>query len=281
MSKQREDQEARWPDGSRLLISEPPLLVLPSLAVLVGLNEAIFLQQLHYWLHGKAAKQRDGRAWIYNTYEEWHQQLPFWSERTIRRIVGTLEKEGLVLSTTAYNAQRVDQTKWYSIDYAALERLTNRADQVAKLATWGGQDERLQAANLATSVPETTAETSHREREVEASKLRPAQAEFVDRYDEARLTLLPYVEDFARDLGDQAPLAASVSRVVGIYKRSGLGLEPFTQRLYQARAITKERTGSIRAEAAAGGPWAKKPKMAYFFAVLEDLATSHIDQRAD
>jgi hypothetical protein len=35
---------------SRLLIHEPALQVLPSLAVAIGLNEAIFLQQLHYWL---------------------------------------------------------------------------------------------------------------------------------------------------------------------------------------------------------------------------------------
>ena len=140
----------------------------------------------------------------------------------------------------------------------------------------GGQDGRLQAANLATSVPETSTETLHRERQVEDSNLRQAPTSVADKYDEVRLALLPYVEDFARELGDQAPLAASVSRVVGIYKRSGLGLEPFTQRLYQARAITKERTGSIRAEAAAGGPWAKKPKMAYFFAVLEDLASAPV-----
>ena len=33
-----------------LLISEPPLQVLPSLAVKIGLNEAIVLQQIHYWL---------------------------------------------------------------------------------------------------------------------------------------------------------------------------------------------------------------------------------------
>ena len=35
---------------SRLLIDEPPLQVLPSLAREIGLNEAIMLQQIHYWL---------------------------------------------------------------------------------------------------------------------------------------------------------------------------------------------------------------------------------------
>lgn len=35
---------------SKLLIEEPPLQVLPSLAVTIGLNEAIIIQQIHYWL---------------------------------------------------------------------------------------------------------------------------------------------------------------------------------------------------------------------------------------
>ena len=35
---------------SRLLINEPPLIVLPSLAKEIGLNEAIIVQQIQYWL---------------------------------------------------------------------------------------------------------------------------------------------------------------------------------------------------------------------------------------
>lgn len=36
---------------SRLLINEQPLLVLPSLACEIGLNEALMLQQIHYWMN--------------------------------------------------------------------------------------------------------------------------------------------------------------------------------------------------------------------------------------
>ena len=35
---------------SKLLINEQPLQVLPSLAEAIGLNQAIALQQVHYWL---------------------------------------------------------------------------------------------------------------------------------------------------------------------------------------------------------------------------------------
>ncbi len=276
MSKQANSQTARWRDGSRLLIAEPPLLVLPSLAVLVGLNEAIFLQQLHYWLL-TSGKERDGRRWVYNTYEEWHQQLPFWSLATLRRIVNGLEGQvpPLVLSTTVYNQHRVDRTKWYTLDYVALDRLAGDlredADHVLNLSRPSDQSEQMQVVNLSRSIPET----SNRDFEpgdVEDSKFRKPDSSIVDKYDPVRLQLLPYVEDFARELGDEAPLTSTATRVVAIYRKSGLSVETFIERLYQARAITKERSASIRAETTGGGPWAKKPKVAYFLAVLDDLA---------
>jgi len=40
---------------SKLLIDEYPLQVLPSLAVIYGLNEAIILQQVHYWIKDRKA----------------------------------------------------------------------------------------------------------------------------------------------------------------------------------------------------------------------------------
>ena len=36
---------------SNLLLNEVPLMCQPSLATKIGLNEAIFIQQLHYWLN--------------------------------------------------------------------------------------------------------------------------------------------------------------------------------------------------------------------------------------
>ena len=34
---------------SKLLISENLVMIIPTLAVKIGLNEAIVLQQIHYW----------------------------------------------------------------------------------------------------------------------------------------------------------------------------------------------------------------------------------------
>ena len=52
------------------LFTRHPLVVNPDLAVGIGLNEAIVVQQLNYWLNSKSAKTIDGKKWIYNTYEK-------------------------------------------------------------------------------------------------------------------------------------------------------------------------------------------------------------------
>ena len=62
---------------SRLLIDEPPLQVLPSLDREIGLNEAIMLQQMHYWLI-KSSHEFEGVKWFYKTLEDWQTELPFW-----------------------------------------------------------------------------------------------------------------------------------------------------------------------------------------------------------
>ncbi|EJD87841.1 DnaD domain protein [Staphylococcus epidermidis NIHLM061] len=104
---------------SNLLIDDYPILVLPTLASELGLNEAIVLQQMHYWLK-KSNHNYDGRRWIYNSFPEWQKHFPFWSVMTIKRAVYSLEKQNL-LYVGNYNKAKFDKTKWYSINYEKLE----------------------------------------------------------------------------------------------------------------------------------------------------------------
>src|SRR5690625_4445559 len=104
---------------NNLLVDEYPLIVLPTLAKKIGLNEAIILQQIHFWL-GKKRNLKDGKYWIYNTYDEWVAQFPFWSKSTIRRAITSLEKQSLLIVGN-YNKAGFDNTKWYTIDYEQLE----------------------------------------------------------------------------------------------------------------------------------------------------------------
>ncbi|WP_273845439.1 hypothetical protein [Rubrobacter calidifluminis] len=120
---------------SQLLIDEVPLQVLPSLAAKIGLNRAVFLQQLHYWLKRPGAHERDGRRWIYNTAQEWHEQFPFWSPEAIRKIVAQLRKAGLIETTSSYNQHRSDKTLWYTINYEALEELVGGSEDPPEKST--------------------------------------------------------------------------------------------------------------------------------------------------
>lgn len=108
---------------SKLLINESPLTFQPSLAVAIGLNEAIVLQQIHYWLNNKGNKgyEQDGFKWVYNTYGEWKEtNFPFWSENTIQRTFSSLEDAGLVVSIQPMKG-KYDRTKYYRIDYTKLD----------------------------------------------------------------------------------------------------------------------------------------------------------------
>ncbi|ADF40351.1 hypothetical protein [Priestia megaterium] len=93
---------------SKLLLKDQLLIVLPALAVKVGVNGALFLQQLHYWLE-KSVNVQDGYTWVYNTNQQWLQQFPFWSLSTIQRIISKLEKEGMIIKGK-YNRSKFNNT---------------------------------------------------------------------------------------------------------------------------------------------------------------------------
>ena len=108
---------------SKLLIEESPLTFQPSLAVAIGLNEAIVLQQIHYWIKNTKNKgyEQDGYKWVYNTYAKWKEtNFPFWSENTIQRTFASLEEKGLVVSIQPMKG-KYDRTKYYRIEYTKLE----------------------------------------------------------------------------------------------------------------------------------------------------------------
>lgn len=109
---------------NKLLIDDYPILVLPKLAELIGLNEAIVLQKIHYWLN-TSKHNYDGKKWIYNSYPKWVEQFPFWSERTVKRTFSSLKKQDL-LFVGNYNKAGFDKTKWYSINYKILNELVAR-----------------------------------------------------------------------------------------------------------------------------------------------------------
>ena len=87
--------------------------------------------------------------------------------------------------------------------------------------------------------------------------------------------ILELLADFRREFNDQATLKQSVSRAYNLLQRSNLDIGTFVSRMYEARAITKERSASITSILADSRSISAKHKMAYWFSVLEDLCGLH------
>lgn len=101
-----------------LLLKVKPLVVSPELASRIGLNEAIVLQQICYWLEDTTSGvEYDGKRWVYNTIEEWTEQFPFWSEKTVKRALTSLKSRGLIYVEQLKKTQH-DRTNYYAINHA-------------------------------------------------------------------------------------------------------------------------------------------------------------------
>lgn len=98
-----------------LLIEDRLLVVNPSLAKKIGLNEAIVLQQVLYWIKNpKAGVFIGGYKWVYNSIPQWAEQFPFWSEATIKRTLSSLrDKKCLVAEQLSSDAR--DKTLYYRL----------------------------------------------------------------------------------------------------------------------------------------------------------------------
>lgn len=104
-----------------LITPESPLLIAPLLASEIGLEEAIILQQLNYWLT-KTNHIIDGQKWIWQTYEQWLKQLPFLTIGGIRRAIANLKSKCLI-RVERHSKHTHYQANWYTINHQAIESL--------------------------------------------------------------------------------------------------------------------------------------------------------------
>jgi hypothetical protein len=99
-----------------MLLDEPPLVVQKSLGVALGLNKAIFLQQLHFMVSRYGKEDDDGVKWLRWSLTNWKEKVfPFWSTRTIQRIMREVESRGWMVIS-----QEAGSTPRYRVDHDAL-----------------------------------------------------------------------------------------------------------------------------------------------------------------
>ena len=82
-----------------------------------GVNCAIILQNLYYWVEKNRANERhfyDGRYWTYNSVKAFEELFPYLSGKQIRSALNKLVDEGIIVDGY-YNDSAYDRTKWYAI----------------------------------------------------------------------------------------------------------------------------------------------------------------------
>ena len=180
----------RNPQPSPLLLTESPLCIQPTLAVAIGLNEAIFLQQCHYWLNPKFNKNCiEGKYWVHKTLQQWADEFPFWGDKTIRRIISNLENLKIIISNVTSNG--FTKTKFFTIDYDVLNEHTspkpseilgadpcgqNDRIDLPKRADGSGQNDRIDVAKMTGSYKEQrlpTENTSLSEKQTSSENSQP------------------------------------------------------------------------------------------------------------
>lgn len=164
-------------DIDMTILNLHPLVLDKELAVVLGLNEALILQQVHYWIEINKKNNRnfhEGRYWTYNTIDEWHEEFPFWSNSTIKRTFKRLRDMNLIIVDN-FNVYQMDRTLWYTINYEELEKMikdeeNNSATDAtldkndAMIGSKGDdndiQNEPMERTNMNSPLPEITTKTS-------------------------------------------------------------------------------------------------------------------------
>lgn len=151
----------------KTVLPESPLVFCPGMAAKFGVNEAIFVQQVHYCLRNLEGRPHEGRKWIYNSYAEWHEKFSWLTPETIRKIVSRLKTTGMLL-TKQLNIKRGDARLWYTLDYAvireefgdvfdAAEAAQGQVEGVDSDTGWGGREYRMGWTDVPDGVDSDTA----------------------------------------------------------------------------------------------------------------------------
>lgn len=111
---------------SMYLFDEQPIVGNKALARELGLNEALILQQINYWIEinkKSGNNYYEGRYWTYNSIRAWQENdFDYMSIDTVKRTFAKLEKLNYLLVGN-FNKDPRDKTKWYTINEEKLKEL--------------------------------------------------------------------------------------------------------------------------------------------------------------
>lgn len=90
-----------------------------------GIEEAIILHNLFFWINKNTANDKnfkDGSYWTYNSITGYAKLFPYIHEKKIKRVINLLVDEGLVKKGN-FNENRMVHTNWYAFTEKGIEYL--------------------------------------------------------------------------------------------------------------------------------------------------------------
>lgn len=141
-----------------LALERNSLLIPTELARLIGINEALILQQMHYWMCKGAGKIVDGIRWIWNSVTDWLKQIPLTSWK-LRRAFERLEHEFGLIKRERLDKHKWNHTTYYTINYERLEALQLSICGIPQIDLWDTTN-RFVTDHKSYKEAETTTETT-------------------------------------------------------------------------------------------------------------------------
>lgn len=118
-------------------------------AMNVGVEGAVMLNNIHYWLIKNKANEKhfyDGKYWTYNSLKAFTKLFPFWSKRQIERILNNLKKDGYIEDGN-YNKVAYDKTKWYTLTEKGWFMISQNGDMSNFNISPNGDNENTKRGN--------------------------------------------------------------------------------------------------------------------------------------
>lgn len=111
------------------MLPEHPIIISPTLAATIGLEEAVLLQTLSELLkhRGLTRTAQSNRRWLNIDHKELGELLPFWQQDKIRKLLESLKNLGLVISENVEGGDKI----WVAIDQASPDSLLPAKKQAA------------------------------------------------------------------------------------------------------------------------------------------------------
>ena len=97
------------------------------LASIYGIEEAILIQNLFFWINKNVANNKnfnEERYWTYNSTKAFSELFPYLNESKISRILKKLQDNDIIIKGN-FNKEKFDRTAWYAFTDNGISILDN------------------------------------------------------------------------------------------------------------------------------------------------------------